>query len=524
MDLARKVVRALEVPHTQEESGPGRLQFVSSDDLLPVPLEQRTWTAFSYVALWMITSGLIVLGMSWWQAWLSILIGYSVITPFIILMARPGAVFHITFPVVNRASFGIFGSLCVWYGVQSSIGGTCVLVMLRAIWPSVNNIPNSMPASSGTNTRDFMCFLLFWLISLPFIWPPVHKIRHFFTFKTILTSIACFIFMIWCIVKAKGVGPIISQPGTLHGSDLAWNMISGAGLCISSLITLITFWVAGKVSVCTDLFPALVNPYSFGVICLLGVIVSSSSQTIYGEVIWSPVDLLGKFLDDDPSPATRFGVWFIAASLIVAQGRKSTYELLAYLILSWFPLSRTNISANSNIRRGGYLCAIAGLVMCPWNLVSSSNRFTSYLSAYSIFLSAIAGVMATEYYFVRKGRYNVADLYATRRGSWYWYKYGFNPRAYAAYLAGIMINVVGFAGDTGTPVPIAATHIFQLSFFTGFGVSGIAYYILNAIFPPPGAADKFEEIDVSGYEERMSGLDEDTNSNDNNIEKEPSSA
>jgi NCS1 family nucleobase:cation symporter-1 len=76
----------------------------------------------------------------------------------------------------------------------------------------------------------------------------------------------------------------------------------------------------------------------------------------------------------------------------------------------------------------------------------------------------------------------------------------------------------------GTPVPTAATHIFQLSFFTGFGVSGIAYYILNAIFPPPGAADKFEEIDVSGYEERMTSLDEDTNSNDNNIEKEPSSA
>lgn len=28
----------------------------------------------------------------------------------------------------------------IWYGVQASIGGSCVLVMLRAIWPSVNNI------------------------------------------------------------------------------------------------------------------------------------------------------------------------------------------------------------------------------------------------------------------------------------------------------------------------------------------------------------------------------------------------
>ena len=28
----------------------------------------------------------------------------------------------------------------IWYGVQASIGGTCVLVMLRAMWPSVNTI------------------------------------------------------------------------------------------------------------------------------------------------------------------------------------------------------------------------------------------------------------------------------------------------------------------------------------------------------------------------------------------------
>jgi len=58
---------------------------------------------------------MIVNGMSWWQAWLCIWLGYGVMTPFIILSGRPGAVFHVTFPVVNRASFGIFGSLwCVF--------------------------------------------------------------------------------------------------------------------------------------------------------------------------------------------------------------------------------------------------------------------------------------------------------------------------------------------------------------------------------------------------------------------------
>ncbi|KAG1896596.1 permease for cytosine/purines, uracil, thiamine, allantoin-domain-containing protein [Suillus fuscotomentosus] len=446
MDFGRRLVKALEVPHTREERAPSDLQSVSSDDLLPVPIEERTWTAFSYVAFWMITSSMIVMGMSWWQAWLTIWIGYGVMTPFIVLLGRPGAVFHVTFPVVNRAGFGIFGGLCIFNRATMA----CLMMT------------NSMPLSSGTNTRDFMCFLIFWVISLPFIWPPVHTIRHFFTFKTIVAPIACLIFMIWCIVKAKGVGPIVKQPATIHGSELAWAMISSVGIYISHLITLTTnapdFGSRTKTPSAPVISQLWSIPFSYGLVCLFGVIVSSSSQTIYGQVIWSPVDLLGVFLDDDPSPATRFGVWFIAFSFIIAQ-------------------IGTNICANSvsagcdltalfprfvNIRRGGYISAIVGLFMCPWNLVSSSSRFSSYVSAYSVFLSAIAGVMATEYWSVRKGHHNVADSNVTRKGSWYWYNYGFNPRAYAAYVAGIAINVVGFAGDTGTPVPAAATHIFDL--------------------------------------------------------------
>jgi nucleobase:cation symporter-1, NCS1 family len=69
---------------------------------------------------------------------------------------------------------------CVWYGVQSWIGGTCVYLMIRSIWPSWdkygdNGPRNTMSASSGTNTRDFVSFFLFWAGSLPFLWFPVHK-------------------------------------------------------------------------------------------------------------------------------------------------------------------------------------------------------------------------------------------------------------------------------------------------------------------------------------------------------------
>jgi NCS1 family nucleobase:cation symporter-1 len=37
-------------------------------------------------------------------------------------------------------------------------------------------------------------------------------------------------------------------------------------------------------------------------------------------------------------------------------------------------------------------------------------------------------LQVTEYYVVRKGHYNVKDLYSTGEGSWYWYTYGINFR------------------------------------------------------------------------------------------------
>jgi hypothetical protein len=65
--------------------------------------------------------------------------------------------------------------------------------------------------------------------------------RHLFTLKFIVTPTAGLVFFIWCIVKAKGVGPIISQPSTLHGSDLSWSMLVSLMSCVSNMATLVTY-------------------------------------------------------------------------------------------------------------------------------------------------------------------------------------------------------------------------------------------------------------------------------------------
>ena len=40
-------------------------------------------------------------------------------------------------------------------------------------------------------------------------------------------------------------------------------------------------------------------------------------------------------------------------------------------------------------------------------------------------------------------------------------------------------------------------RIYQMSFFTGFGVSSLVYYSLSVAFPPPGSFRNFKEVDLS---------------------------
>lgn len=479
--------------------------YLQNEDLLPVEPERRQWGWINFVTFWIadsfnintwqIASTGVVAGLSWWQVWIGVWIGYACAAIFVVISGSIGGIYHIPFPVIARAPFGWLGSLpivllrgftaCCWYGAQAWLGGITVKLMLLSIFPNADkNIPNGMEGS-GTTTFDFMCFFLFWLCSLPAIWFPVHKIRHLFTAKSILVPFAGIGFLIWTIVRAGGIGPVIHQKSTLQGSEFSWTFIATIMNSIANFATLIvnspdfTRFATHRSSCVSS--QLLTIPISFAITSFIGVMVSSASTVLVGETLWSPLDVLLSFLNNGNSSAgTRCGVFFIAAVFSLAQ-------------------LGTNISANSisagtdltaliprfiSIRRGGYICAAVGLFMCPWVLFESSNRFTTYLSAFSVFFSAIAGIIICDFYLVRKGYLNIKDLYSCEKTGVYYHNFGISWRAYTAYGAGIIINIIGFAGAAGGNVPKGATYIFNLNFFAGFLVSGIVYYAICWISPP----------------------------------------
>lgn len=375
------------------------------------------------------------------------------------------------------------------------MGGLCVYLMIRSIWTSWDRtrMPGSLN-SDATSTPEYVSFIIFWLCSLPAIWFPVHKIRHLFTVKAYFVPPAAVAFLVWAVVRAGGLGPVVGRSGSLHGRRLGWELLRGVMSSIANFSTLIIndcdfsrFARRPNDATWSQLFAI---PLSFVATSLIGIVVSSSSSVIYAEPVWDPLRLLARFIDDGGS-AQRFGVFVIALAFALAQ-------------------LGTNIAANSvsagsdltallpryvDIRRGGYLCAAVGLAMCPYNLLTSASSFTTYLSAYSVFLSSIAGVMVTDYYLVRKGFLDVMELYDARPTSPYFYTWGVHWRAYAAYVAGILVNVVGFAGAVGRDVPRGATYLYNVNFFGGFTVSSAMYWALCRLSPVPATSERWNEVD-----------------------------
>ncbi|PRT53008.1 Allantoin permease [Wickerhamiella sorbophila] len=512
-------------------------RFLYNYDLRPVEEERRQWSWYNYVFFWVadsfnvntwqIAATGVVAGMTWWQTWISVWLGYFITGCFVSLSARPGIFNHISFPVFIRQSFGIFGSLwpilnrvvmsCVWYSVQAWIGGQCVRIMLEAIFGTdLNERIGGVLPGQHTDSLGMLSFFLFWFGSLPFLWFPPHKVRHLFTVKSYVIPFAGFGFMIWSLVKAHGAGSVIYEKSTLKGSKLGWAFVSSTMNCLANFATLILnapdfsrfankpskaikYWVyIGSIPIC------------FSVTCLIGILVSSASKTLYGEALWNPLEVLEKFLQTSWTSGTRAGAFLIAFAFTLAQ-------------------LGTNISANSlsfgtdvtamlpgyiNIRRGSFMCAAFAYCICPWQLMSSSSKFTSVLSAYSVFLSSIIGVVACDYYIIRRGYLDLHHLFSLNLqfeteevASYYKYFKGVNWRAFVAYLCGMAPNMPGFVGATGLNVSDGATKVYILSFPVGFLVSASIYYLL-VVWVSPLKVGIAPEVNLKGWPHKQPWLEE----------------
>ncbi|UKZ57460.1 hypothetical protein TrVGV298_011317 [Trichoderma virens] len=498
-----------------------KLPYVSqwiNEDIRPVESARRTWSFWTFHNYWLLVncsvatfltgSALIPLGLNWWQAIIAIVVGNILATTAIVISSLSGAHYHIGFSVYSRAVWGMWGSqFAIWnriflclgmvhlcqYGFQSWVGGQCFELILLSWDPNYESrIPNHMPASTGMTTAQFVSYIIFFVISLPFVWIKPHRLQKFFYFACVVTMIFFVVLLIWALATmgSEGFGSTLDSGTTLPKTggpgSIAWLMVYGIMSTIGSIAAGILNQndFARLARKPMDAVWGQLIPYGLYSIftSVIGILVVAATQKRFdGEAVWNPPTIFVRLLEKDNSPGTRAALFFAGVALCISQiGSNVPGNALAGGIdlSSVFP-------RYINIRRGAYITALLSPIVNPWQLVNTATTFLSVLSSYGVFLAPMTGMMFANYVVVNKRKVKVDDLYHGHSGSIYWYKYGVNFRAPIAWVVGVAPTLPGFiaAVNLSVSLPEGMTELYYLNYLYGFVSSAVVYALLHWIFP-----------------------------------------
>ncbi|KAJ7067258.1 permease for cytosine/purines, uracil, thiamine, allantoin-domain-containing protein [Mycena amicta] len=444
-------------------------------DMEPVPVHLRTWTTWNYVAYWFsdafapatweLASTMIAVGLSWKQSLLVILCGNVILASVILANGT-----------IVRASFGFwfsyFAVFCrvlvsiFWFGVQTYIGSECTYQMLKAlIGPPFLRIPNHLPASAGITTTGMLSFLLFWLIELPFLFVSPPNIRHLFAVKAVVVPMTCLGILIWAVVR---VPPHTSlRYGSLRGARTSnWVVLSALNSAIAS-------WSSMAVNI-ADFTRYSRNERACDYLGVCGVMVASTTEVLYGEIIWDPLQVIDRW---DSRVASFLAAFSFALAVLGTNVGANSLSAANDMTVLW--------PRYINIRRGQVICGILGAwMMCPWKVLASAPGFLAILSSYCIFMAPIAAMyVALQYFIVHRCKVDVQQLYDPEGRYKYWN--GINWRAAAAFIIGFGPTLPGLIAHLNSSVVVgSAGHIFDFGWIYASISSGFVFGVISAVFPP----------------------------------------
>ncbi|KAF3343690.1 Putative serine/threonine-protein kinase [Verticillium dahliae VDG2] len=218
-------------------------------DIAPLPPSRRNWGIWAYLA-WTGAASLLSLGLTVPQTIGLMVIARILMVALIIGNGWIGGEWHIGFAVHQRMILGMRGAyitqamrimlFIVWYGSQAWLGGLCVSAMISSWSSSFLNMENTFAASANMVTRDFIGFLLFHLISVPFLLIRPENSKPYVITANVIVLIVMLAITIWAGVNG-GTGPLFvsgaRQPGVLStGWAWVYGIISNLGVISAGIV------------------------------------------------------------------------------------------------------------------------------------------------------------------------------------------------------------------------------------------------------------------------------------------------
>lgn len=511
-------IKRLWTDHVVLKPKPNTLQSDDSDgvvyineDMVPIQRKHRTYEWYQMGLFWIaegfngaqlqVASSAFSLGLNPGLCVVACLVGNIIVSIPCAASGYLGSKLGTNFPGTIRASFGILGAkwamivrgvpCIIYYGIQTSLAGQAVHACISAVWPSFDDWKvDAIPESADITAQEILCFSIFWLISLPFLYLPMRTLRHLFVLKSILVPLYWTALFTWSVTAAGGYPDIWRTPSApLNGKSVGYLFgicvnaaISGNATFAVNIMDISRHSMSDKAAWMTQLFalPVFVTMTEF-----LGCTMAVASSVLYGKVEWNPLVVINQF-------DYRAGKFFAGALF-------AFFNIMTNVTGNSIPLANdlTGLFPKYiNIRRGQFICAVISFAICPWKIQAQATTFLAFLGAYTLFLGATTGVMMVDYFLVRHGLgINIAHLFKTR-SSIYWYTYGVNWRAFVAWFVALGPLLPGMIDSMGGKVPnVSILNMYSWNYVLVVAFSGSLYWALEAMWP---IAVRSDDTDGSG--------------------------
>lgn len=428
----------------QAQASAAQNQSMWNEDLRPCTLAEHSWPASKFAALWVgmclclptysLASGMIALGMNWWESVLTVFTGSCIVLGAILLVSHAGTKYGIPYPVFARLWFGTRGAhlpalaraviAAGWFGINSWFGGQALDAILVHVVPSWHAISLHLG----------IAFFVFWAINVAIAMRGPQAIGRLTQIAAPTVGLGAIALLVWAATSAGGFGPMLATPAKIHGGTF-WAAF------FPSVVGVIAFWATMALNIPDYtryaksqrdqvLGQALSMPLTMALFSFVGIAVTSATVLLFGTALWDPVDLITKF----PTPVVVIaGLIVILSSVTINVGANVMAPARAFENLS--PKYIT-------FAIGAILTGLLSLAMEPWRVLATYGAYIfTWLGTYGAMLGAFDGIAIADYWLVRKRRLDLAQLYMP--DGIYSYAKGLNIRAVAALLIGWIVTVVG---------------------------------------------------------------------------------
>jgi len=344
--------------------------------------------------------------------------------------------------------------------------------MLKALFPSIANIPNRL--GNEISSRQLLCYFIFWLFQLPFLFISPQSLRWLFLAKAIIVPPALFAMLGWAFATTGG-GAIFQQKGSLSGSQLAWTWLGALNSTLGTITTLavnIPDFTRYARSKHDQYIQLIVVPIVFTLVGFIGIACTSAGYVLYGQYYWDPLDLIDHW---DNRPAAFFASAALALATICTNISANSFSA-ANDLTALFP-------RYMNITRGQVFCAfVGGWVLCPWEILAQAMGFLNFMAGYTIVLGPICGIMIADFWIVHRTHIDVPSLYRPMGRYRYWK--GFNWRAGVTLALVIPPNLPGLINAINPSIDVGnAMYPYRISWLIGFFGGATIYTACSLIWP-----------------------------------------